>query len=166
MPNAISFLAGSMVDANVTGDWRPVADAADGTSPADYGARVSYLGGFAVVNFAGRNLVAGLVGPATTINGSGEFDLATTSVEFLERRLSISRSCRNRVGHEYACQSNRAIERNRIARFSHAIGADDRDAYVSGKRYIQFQPRRIDARQPYINGPASSNLDLLSRIAR
>ena len=36
--NAISFLAGSMVDANVTGNWRPLADAADGTSPADYGA--------------------------------------------------------------------------------------------------------------------------------
>jgi hypothetical protein len=87
-PNAISFLAGSMVDANVTGDWRPLADAADGTSPADYGARVSYLGGFAVVNFAGRNLVAGLVGPATTINGSGQFDLGTTSVEFLSGDLA------------------------------------------------------------------------------
>ena len=71
-----------MVDANVTGNWRPLADAADGTSPADYDARVSYLGGLAVVNFAGRNLVAGLVGPATTINGSGEFDLSTTSVSF------------------------------------------------------------------------------------
>jgi hypothetical protein len=87
-PNAISFLAGSMVDANVTGDWRPLADAADGTNPADYGARVRYLGGFAVVNFAGRNLVAELVGPGTTINGSGQFDLGTTSVEFLSGDLA------------------------------------------------------------------------------
>ena len=87
--NAISFLTGSLVDANVTGNWRPLADAADGTSPADYGARVSYLGGLAVVNFAGRNLVAGLIGPATTINGSDEFDLSTTSVNFLTGDLAF-----------------------------------------------------------------------------
>ena len=66
----VSFLTGSTIDANVSGNWRPLADASDGTSPADYGAKVRYLGGFVVVNFAGRNLVAGLVGPATAIDGT------------------------------------------------------------------------------------------------
>ena len=42
---------------------------------------MSYLGGLAVINFAGRNLVAGLVGTPTAINGN-QFDLASTSVVF------------------------------------------------------------------------------------
>src|SRR4051812_18410276 len=40
----ITFLDGSTVDANINGNWRPLADASDGPSPADYGAKVSYLG--------------------------------------------------------------------------------------------------------------------------
>ncbi len=86
--NAISFLAGSTIDAATSGPWQPLADASSGSSPANYGAKVVYLGGFVTINFAGRNLVAGLVGPATTLDSSGNFDLGTTSVAFASGDLA------------------------------------------------------------------------------
>jgi hypothetical protein len=94
----ITFIEGSAVDANVNGNWRPLADASDGKSPADYGAKVSYLGGFVVINFAGRNLVAGLVGPATPVDASGMFDLSATSVVFATGDLAYRGPLGNPVG--------------------------------------------------------------------
>lgn len=94
----ISFLTGSTIDANVSGNWKPLADASDGASAADYGAKVSYLNGFVVVNFAGRNLVAGLVGPATAIDGGGHFDLSTTNVAFVSGDLAFRGPLGNPAG--------------------------------------------------------------------
>jgi hypothetical protein len=84
----IEFLDGSSVSANNSGNWRPLADGSDGTSPANYGARARFLGGFATVNFAGRDLVAGLVGDSTAINLSGQFDLASTDIVFASGNLA------------------------------------------------------------------------------
>jgi len=87
-PAAIEFVDGSVVTANNSGSWQPLPDASDGSSPANYGARAGFLGGFVVVNFAGRNLVAGLVGSPSAIDGSGQFDLASTSIVFASGDLA------------------------------------------------------------------------------
>ena len=57
--SGVSFLSGSTIDANTNGNWKPLADGSDGSAAADYGGKATFL--FVVtVNFAGRNLVAGL----------------------------------------------------------------------------------------------------------
>jgi hypothetical protein len=94
----IQFLAGSSVSANNSGSWQPLADGSSGSSPANYGARVRYLGGLATINFAGRNLVAGLTGDPTTINGSGQFDLALTDIAFASGNLAYRGPLGNPVG--------------------------------------------------------------------
>src|SRR5262249_59389540 len=65
--SGISFLSGSTIDANVNGSWMPLADATDGSAPADYGAKATFLL-FITVNFAGRNLVAGLTSEIVPIS--------------------------------------------------------------------------------------------------
>ncbi|HEX5471535.1 MAG TPA: hypothetical protein VFW73_06595 [Lacipirellulaceae bacterium] len=85
--NSIQFLSGSTIDANSNGDWKPLADGSDGSATADYGGKATFLL-FVTVNFAGRNLVAGLTSGALTINGSGQFDLSTTDVAFASGALS------------------------------------------------------------------------------
>jgi hypothetical protein len=94
----IQFFSGSAVSANNSGSWRPLADGSDGSSPANYGARARFLGGLATVNFAGRNLVAGLVGDPTTIYGSGQFDLASTDIVFASGNLAYRGPFGNPVG--------------------------------------------------------------------
>jgi hypothetical protein len=96
--NAISFLAGSAINAATGGPWQPLIDGNSGSSPANYGAKVVYLGGFVTINFAGRNLVAGLIGPATTLDSSGNFDLAATSVAFASGDLAYRGPAGNPVG--------------------------------------------------------------------
>jgi hypothetical protein len=95
---AIEFVDGSVVTANNSGSWQPLPDASDGSSPANYGARAGFLGGFAIVNFAGRNLVAGLVGSPTAVDGSGQFDLASTSIVFASGDLAYRGPFGNPVG--------------------------------------------------------------------
>lgn len=84
----IQFLSGSSVSANNSGNWRPLADGSDSTSPANYGARVRYAFGLVTINFSGRDLVAGLVGDPTTIAGNGQFDLASTDIVFATGNLA------------------------------------------------------------------------------
>jgi hypothetical protein len=80
--SAIQFISGGAIDASVSGDWQPLADGSAGSAPADYGARASWLFGAVVVNFSGRDLVAGLTSTSTPIDGSGNFDLANSTVNF------------------------------------------------------------------------------------
>lgn len=79
----IAFLAGSVIDANVSGNWRPLADATDGTAPADYGGRANFTVIVQVpVYFAGRDLAADLSSDPNAINGSNQFSLAATNLTF------------------------------------------------------------------------------------
>jgi hypothetical protein len=39
-PGTIQFVSGSVIDANVSGNWAPLATGAAGTAPADYGAHL------------------------------------------------------------------------------------------------------------------------------
>jgi hypothetical protein len=78
--STIQFLSGGAIDANVSGNWQPLADASAGSAPADYGARVVFT--IIVVNFAGRDLAADLTGAITPVDGSGNFDLANSTVNF------------------------------------------------------------------------------------
>jgi hypothetical protein len=88
--SGISFLSGSTIDANENGSWKPLADASDGSAPADYGAKATFLL-FITVNFAGRNLVAGLTSGILPIS-SDQFDLSTTSVTFASGDLAYRSS--------------------------------------------------------------------------
>lgn len=96
--NTIAFVDGSLVDANVSGNWRPKADATDGTAPADYGAKVSYAFGIITVNFAGRDLVAGLTSGPLAIDGSGTFDLSTATVNFVTGNIAYRDSLATQFG--------------------------------------------------------------------
>jgi hypothetical protein len=95
--SGISFLSGSTIDANTNGSWKPLADGSDGSAAADYGGKATFL--FIVtVNFAGRNLVAGLTSDILPIDGSGHFDLSTTTVAFTSGDLAYRSSAGTPVG--------------------------------------------------------------------
>ena len=93
----IAFLSGSTIDANVNGSWKPLADATDGSSAADYGGKATFVF-FVTVNFAGRNLVAGLTGGAIPIDSGGHFDLSTTNVTFASGDLAYRSSTGDPAG--------------------------------------------------------------------
>ncbi len=78
--SSIQLLPGGSIDANVSGNWQPLANASVGSAAADYGARVTFA--IVVVNFAGRDLVANLTGPSAPVDGSGNFDLTGSFVNF------------------------------------------------------------------------------------
>jgi hypothetical protein len=95
--SGISFLSGSTIDANTNGSWKPLADGSDGSAAADYGGKATFI--FIVtVNFAGRNLVAGLTSGVLPIDGSGHFDLSTTTVAFTSGDLAYRSSTGSPVG--------------------------------------------------------------------
>jgi hypothetical protein len=127
----IAFLNGSSVSANNSGSWQPLADGSDGSSPANYGARARFLGGFATVNFAGRELVAGLVGDPTIINGSGQFDLAATDIVFASGNLAYR------------------------GPFGSPVGT----ATPAGERNISICRRRVDDDQPHTHGPSCCDVN-------
>ena len=79
--NNLAFLSGSVIDANTNGNWQPLANGSDGSAAADYGGKATFLI-FITVNFAGRNLVAGLTSGALPIDAGGHFDLSTTNLTF------------------------------------------------------------------------------------
>src|SRR4051812_40000238 len=86
-PGTLAFLTGSTIDANVNGSWKPLSDGSDGSAPADYGAKATYL--FVLTtNFAGRDLVAGLTSGAIPIDATGHVDLSTTTVQFVSGNLA------------------------------------------------------------------------------
>ncbi len=87
----IGFLGGSTIDANVSGNWRPLADGADGTAPADYGGRANFTVLIVIPNpvyFAGRDLVADVSSAALAVNGSNQFGLSTTNLTFTSGSLA------------------------------------------------------------------------------
>src|SRR5262249_26034862 len=94
--SGISFLSGSTIDANVNGNWKPLADASDGSASADSGAKATFLV-VITVNFAGRNLVAGLTSGILPIS-SDQFDLSTTSVTFATGDLAYRSSAGSPAG--------------------------------------------------------------------
>jgi hypothetical protein len=95
--SGISFLSGSSIDANTNGSWRPLADGTDGLATADYGGKATFI--FIVtVNFAGRNLVAGLTSSLLPIDGSGHFDLSMVNVTFATGDLAYRSSAGSPVG--------------------------------------------------------------------
>jgi hypothetical protein len=95
--SGISFLSGSTIDANTNGSWKPLADGSDGSAPADYGGKATFL--FIVtINFAGRNLVADLTSDILPIDGSGHFDLSTATVAFTSGDLAYRSSVGTPVG--------------------------------------------------------------------
>src|SRR4051794_22508144 len=86
-PGTLAFLPGSTIDANINGSWKPLSDGSDGSAPADYGAKATYL--FVLTtNFAGRDLVAGLTSGAIPIDATGHVDLTTTTVQFVSGNLA------------------------------------------------------------------------------
>jgi hypothetical protein len=95
--SGISFLAGSTIDANTNGNWKPLADGSDGSATADYGGKATFLI-FVTVNFAGRNLVAGLNSGLLPVDVSGHFDLSTATVAFASGDLAYRSSTGSPVG--------------------------------------------------------------------
>jgi hypothetical protein len=85
---SIQFLSGSDIDANVTGSWQPLADGNAGAALADYGLRVSYLGGLISANVAGRDLAAGFTSGILPVDGQGDFSLASTTVTFIDGSIA------------------------------------------------------------------------------
>jgi hypothetical protein len=81
---SIQFLSGTTIDANISGSWTPTATGAAGTSAADYGGRVIFFPGVAnvVADFAGRTFISDLLSGSLTVNGSGQFDLSSTALQF------------------------------------------------------------------------------------
>jgi hypothetical protein len=97
--NSIQFTGGA-VDANVNGTWQPLPDASSGSAPADYGARVSFLFGAIVVNFAGRDLVANLTGDVTPVDANGSFSLANSAVNFTSGNIAYRANIGTPTGTE------------------------------------------------------------------
>jgi hypothetical protein len=85
----IQFLAGSSIDASVTGNWQPLPTGASGSAPADYGGRVSFLFGLVTINFAARDFVGDFSSGVLPLDADGDFDLSTTTVRFLDGDLAF-----------------------------------------------------------------------------
>jgi hypothetical protein len=90
--NTVQFLAGSAIDANVSGNWQPLANGQAGSAPADYGGRVSFLFGLVTANFAARNFVGDLTSSGLPVSGNGSFNLSTTTVRFTDGNLAFRTS--------------------------------------------------------------------------
>jgi hypothetical protein len=98
-PGSITFLSGSVINANVNGNWQPLPDGNAGTFPGDYGAKVSYLAGFVVINVAARDFVGDLSSPATTVSG-GSFGLSSTNVTFTNGSVAFRSSTGTQSGSQ------------------------------------------------------------------
>jgi hypothetical protein len=90
--SSIQFSGGSLIDANVSGSWKPLANGDDGSAPADYGGRFSYLFGAVTANFAARDFVADLLSGVLPIDGAGHFDISTTTVSFVNGNIAYRAS--------------------------------------------------------------------------
>jgi hypothetical protein len=95
--SGISFLSGSVVDANSNGSWKPLADGTDGSAVADYGGKATFLLVF-TVNFAGRNLVAGVTSGILPVDANDHFDLSMATVTFASGDLAYRSSTGDPAG--------------------------------------------------------------------
>lgn len=104
LTNSIQFVAGSAVDANTNGNWKPAADGlSDTAAPADYGGKISGVVLVVVpvtVNFAGRDFVFGLTNPAALTVSSNQFSLTTTDATFTSGDIAYRSSLGTPAGHE------------------------------------------------------------------
>ena len=73
--STLQFLAGSLIDANVSGAWQPNVGGAAGSAPADYGT----MAGFVIA--AGRSIVLDAASPMIPVS-SGAFDAAQVSLTY------------------------------------------------------------------------------------
>jgi len=96
--DTIQFLAGSAMDANLSGTWQPLSNGDAGSAPADYGARVSFLAGIATVNFAGRDFLGDLMSSILPISEEGDFDLANATVNFIDGNIAYRGSITTLAG--------------------------------------------------------------------
>jgi hypothetical protein len=102
--NSIQFLSGSAVDANVNGNWQPLADGGDGSAPADYGGKIT--GQVVIifpinvtVNFAGRDFIFGMTSGALNVI-SNQIDLSSTDVTFSSGSIAYRSSLGTPSGSE------------------------------------------------------------------
>jgi hypothetical protein len=105
LTNSIQFLAGSAVDANVNGNWQPLADGGDGSAPADYGGKITgtviiiFVPVPVTVNFAGRDFIFGMTSGALAVS-SNQFDLSSTDVTFSSGSIAYRSSLGTPAGSE------------------------------------------------------------------
>lgn len=104
LTNSVQFVAGSAVDANTSGSWKPAADGlSDTAAPADYGGKISGVVLVVVpvtVNFAGRDFIFGLTSPAALTVSSNQFGLTTTDATFTSGDIAYRSSLGTPAGHE------------------------------------------------------------------
>lgn len=80
--NAIQFIGGSVIDANLlSGTWQPKAMGVSGSEAAEYAGKVPVPLGAGV--FAGRNFVGDINSAAPISISGGSFDLSSVGLEFL-----------------------------------------------------------------------------------
>lgn len=84
--SSISFLAGSSVSANVNGNWKPDANAANNAQAADYGGKAIIV--IDTANFAARDLVVGVTSGAITLDSGSHFDLSSATLSFASAKLA------------------------------------------------------------------------------
>jgi hypothetical protein len=87
---SIEFLSGSVIDAGVSGNWRPLPDAGIGSAPADYGGTASRFGFSA--ELAARDLAADLNSGVLSVGGDGSFNIASTMLNLTNGRLACRSS--------------------------------------------------------------------------
>jgi hypothetical protein len=89
------------ITANNSGNWSPLNDNGDvGTAPANYGGRVSFVGGIVTATFAGRDFQADLSSGPLAITGTS-FPISTVDWNFLNNsRVAYRPSSTVAPGHE------------------------------------------------------------------
>ncbi len=161
--SSIQFLSGSTIDANDNGSWKPLADGSDGSASADYGGKATIL--FVTVNFAGRNLVAGLTSGELAIDGSGHFDLSTTDVAFASGDLSYRGPGGNPVGAASIAGEDALMSGTGSLSSLVQGGADHGNAHASRQLDVRTPARQLDDDQSHVDGPVGSHLDVRDTAA-
>ncbi len=72
-PGTIQFTGGSLIAAQTSGSWQPLAGGGAGSAPADYGGVAS---SFVTANVAMRSILLDVTSPPITVT-SGQFDSNT-----------------------------------------------------------------------------------------
>ncbi len=102
--SSIQFLSGSSVDANVSGNWQPLADGMAGSAAADYAGKITGTVVIIVpvsvtVNFAGRDFVFGLTSGSLPV-GSNQFSLSSTDITFASGDIAYRSSLGTPADHQ------------------------------------------------------------------
>jgi hypothetical protein len=152
---SIALLTGSSIDANVNGNWRPLADASDGTAPADYGGRANFTVIIlpVPVYFAGRDLAASVTSGATAVNGSSQFSLGGTTLTFTGGNIAYRASSGDISGAESIVGEGGTLSGNGT------LGT-----VVQGGRVYETLTVPVNASFQFGNTSATINLTLTGQI--